>query len=221
MLYRYSLNEFRFRNPETTVRFQCSEKGCPYFKQLNPSVLILLGIAVSALASAGIQALIIPGSLWGSTAYVWLTGSTYGRSWNQVVIIMVFLVALLPFACILGRRFNLLALTDESAIGLGLPVRRTRLAAMTIGVLLAAGAVACVGTIGFLGLIAPHAVRMMIGHHTRRSIVLSALLGALLLVAADTIGRTLMAPMEIPSGILISLIGAPYFLYMMYRSFFK
>ncbi|RNB78090.1 iron ABC transporter permease [Brevibacillus nitrificans] len=192
-----------------------------WHKQLNPSVLILLGIAVSALASAGIQALIIHGSLWGSTAYVWLTGSTYGRSWNQVVIIMGFLVALLPFAWILGRRFDLLALTDESAIGLGLPVRRTRLAAMTIGVLLAAGAVACVGTIGFLGLMAPHAVRMMIGHHTRRSIVLSALLGALLLVAADTIGRTLMAPMEIPSGILISLIGAPYFLYMMYRSFIK
>jgi len=190
-------------------------------KQLNPPVLILLGIAVSAVTSAGIQALIIRGSLWGSTAYVWLTGSTYGRSWNQFVIIMVFLVVLLPFAWMLGRRFDLLALKDESAIGLGLPVRRTRLAAMAVGVLLAAGAVATVGTVGFLGLMAPHAVRMMIGHHTRRSIVLSALLGALLLIAADTIGRTIMAPMEIPSGILISLIGAPYFLFLMYRSFFK
>jgi len=192
-----------------------------WHKQLNPPVLILLGIAVSALASAGIQALIIQGSLWGSTAYVWLTGSTYGRSWNQFVIMMVFLVVLLPIAWMLGRRFDLLALKDESAIGLGLPVRRTRLAAMTVGVLLTAGAVASVGTVGFLGLMAPHAVRMMIGHHTRRSIVLSALLGALLLIAADTIGRTIMAPMEIPSGILISLIGAPYFLFLMYRSFFK
>lgn len=92
---------------------------------------------------------------------------------------------------------------------------------MIIGVLLAAGAVASVGTIGFLGLMAPHAVRMMVGHHTRRSIILSGLLGALLLVIADTIGRTVMAPKEIPSGLIIMLIGAPYFLFLMYRSLVK
>lgn len=187
-------------------------------RALNPSVLILLGIAVSAIASAGIQVMIVKGSLWSSSSLIWLTGSTYGRSWNQFNSLFIFLIVLVPFAYYLGRRFDLLAFGDESSTGLGLPVRGTRLWAMIIGVILAAGAVASVGTIGFLGLMAPHAVRMMIGHHTRRSIVLSGLLGGLMLVIADTLGRTIMAPKEIPSGLIIMLIGAPYFLFLMYRS---
>lgn len=187
-------------------------------RALNPSVLILLGIAVSAIASAGIQVMIVKGSLWSSSSLIWLTGSTYGRSWNQFNSLFIFLIVLVPFAYYLGRRFDLLAFGDESSTGLGLPVRGTRLWAMIIGVMLAAGAVASVGTIGFLGLMAPHAVRMMIGHHTRRSIVLSGLLGGLMLVIADTLGRTIMAPKEIPSGLIIMLIGAPYFLFLMYRS---
>ncbi|MHA6533237.1 iron ABC transporter permease [Paenibacillus sp. BAC0078] len=187
-------------------------------KALNPSVLILLGIAVSAIGSAGIQAMIVKASLWSSSSFIWLTGSTYGRGWDQFSILFVFLIILVPIAYYLGRRFDLLAFGDESSTGFGLPVRGTRLWAMIIGVLLASGAVANVGTIGFLGLMAPHAVRMMIGHHTRRSIILSGLLGGLMLVIADTVGRTIMAPTEIPSGLIIMLIGAPYFLFLMYRS---
>ncbi|MEK5239636.1 iron ABC transporter permease [Paenibacillus sp. FSL L8-0470] len=187
-------------------------------KALNPSVLILLGIAVSAVGSAGIQVMIVKASLWSSSSFIWLTGSTYGRGWNQLYSLFIFLIVLVPIAYYLGRKFDLLAFGDESSTGFGLPVRGTRLWAMIIGVLLAAGAVASVGTIGFLGLMAPHAVRMMIGHHTRRSIILSGLLGGLMLVIADTIGRTIMAPIEIPSGLIIMLIGAPYFLFLMYRS---
>ncbi|WP_438494810.1 iron ABC transporter permease [Paenibacillus sp. IHBB 3054] len=187
-------------------------------KALNPSVLILLGIAVSAVGSAGIQVMIVKASLWSSSSFIWLTGSTYGRGWNQFYSLFIFLIVLVPVAYYLGRKFDLLAFGDESSTGFGLPVRGTRLWAMIIGVLLAAGAVASVGTIGFLGLMAPHAVRMMIGHHTRRSIILSGLLGGLMLVIADTIGRTIMAPIEIPSGLIIMIIGAPYFLFLMYRS---
>ncbi|MFB9277805.1 iron ABC transporter permease [Cohnella cellulosilytica] len=187
-------------------------------KSLNPSVLILLGIAVSAIGSAGIQALIVLGPLWGSTGYIWLTGSTYGRTWDQFLIICLFLAVLLPLAWWLGRRFDLLAFSDDSSTGLGLPVRKTRFSAMAVGVLLSAGAVAAVGTVGFLGLIVPHMIRSLIGHNTRQSIVLSSLLGALLLVLADAIGRTILAPIEIPSGLLITLIGAPYFLFLMFRS---
>jgi len=187
-------------------------------KSLNPSVLILLGIAVSAIGSAGIQALIVLGPLWGSSGYIWLTGSTYGRTWDQFLMICIFLVVLLPLAWWLGRRFDLLAFSDDSSTGLGLPVRKTRFFAMAVGVLLSAGAVAAVGTVGFLGLIVPHIIRSLIGHNTRQSIVLSSLLGALLLVLADAIGRTILAPIEIPSGLLITLIGAPYFLFLMFRS---
>ncbi|MFF2016909.1 iron ABC transporter permease [Paenibacillus sp. NPDC058177] len=188
---------------------------------LNPSVLILLGIAISAIASAGIQVMIVKASIWSGNSLIWITGSTYGRGWNQFYSLLIFLIILLPVAYYLGRKIDLLAFGDESSVGLGLPVRGTRLWAMIIGVLLAAGAVSSVGTIGFLGLIAPHAVRMMIGHHTRRSIILSGLLGGLLLVIADTVGRTIMAPKEIPSGLIIMLIGAPYFLFLMYRSLVK
>lgn len=190
-------------------------------KGLNPSVLILLGIAVSAFGSAGIQALIVRGSLWGSTGYVWLTGSTYGRTWDQFKMISIFLIVLLPVALYLGRRFDLLAFDDQSSTGMGLAVRKVRLASMLVGVLLAAGAVAAVGTVGFIGLIVPHAVRVLVGHHTRRSIVLSSLFGALLLVLTDTIGRTVLAPTEIPSGMLVTLLGAPYFLFLMLRYFKK
>ncbi|MBD2866984.1 iron ABC transporter permease [Paenibacillus arenilitoris] len=187
-------------------------------KSLNPSVLILLGIAASAIGSAGIQALIVLGPLWGSSSYIWLTGSTYSRTWDQFLMICIFLAVLLPVAWWLGRRFDLLAFSDDSAIGFGLSVRKTRFAAMTVGVLLSAGAVAVVGTVGFLGLIVPHMIRSLIGHNTRQSIVLSSLLGALLLVLADAIGRTILAPVEIPSGLFITLIGAPYFLFLMFRS---
>ncbi|QSF47946.1 iron ABC transporter permease [Paenibacillus tianjinensis] len=192
-----------------------------WHRSLNPSVLILLGIAVSAVGSAGIQIMIVKASLYGASSYIWLTGSTYGRSWDQFYSLFIFLLILLPLAYYLGRKFDLLGFGDDSSVGFGLPVRGTRLYAMILGVLLAAGAVASVGTIGFLGLMAPHAVRMMIGHHTRRSIILSGLFGGLLLVIADTIGRTVMAPVEIPSGLIIMLIGAPYFLFLMYRSLIR
>ncbi|MET3940555.1 ABC-type Fe3+-siderophore transport system permease subunit [Paenibacillus sp. PvP094] len=187
-------------------------------KGLNPSAVVLLGIAMSAIAGAGIQILIVRGAVYGSSGYIWLTGSTYARTWDQVKVIGIFLVILVPLAWWLARRFELLVFDDNSASGLGLGVRRTRLLAMTTGVLLAAGAVACVGTVGFIGLIAPHMVRLLTGHKLRRSMFLSALAGAVMLVLADTIGRTVMAPTEIPSGILIALIGTPYFLYLMYRS---
>ncbi|MFC9709406.1 iron ABC transporter permease [Paenibacillus sp. NPDC056933] len=187
-------------------------------KGLNPSAVVLLGIAMSAIAGAGIQILIVRGAVYGSSGYIWLTGSTYARTWDQVRTIGIFLVILVPVAWWLARRFELLVFDDNSASGLGLSVRRTRLLAMTTGVLLAAGAVACVGTVGFIGLIAPHMVRLLTGHKLRRSMFLSALAGAVMLVLADTIGRTVMAPTEIPSGILIAIIGTPYFLYLMYRS---
>ncbi|WP_413372825.1 iron ABC transporter permease [Paenibacillus taichungensis] len=196
-----------------TIVFSLSWK-----KGLNPSAVVLLGIAMSAIAGAGIQVLIVRGAVYGSSGFIWLTGSTYARTWDQVKIIGVFLLILIPLAWWLARRFELLVFDDNSASGLGLSVRRTRLLAMTVGVLLAAGAVACVGTVGFIGLIAPHMVRLLTGNKLRRSMFLSALVGAVMLVLADTIGRTVMAPTEIPSGLLIAIIGTPYFLYLMYRS---
>jgi iron complex transport system permease protein len=109
-------------------------------------------------------------------------------------------------------------LGDESASGLGINAHKTRLLAAAIAVALAGAAVAVVGTVGFVGLLAPHAARMLSGYNHKRLLLLSTLMGAVLLVLADLIGRVALAPKEIPSGLVVALIGAPYFLWLMRKS---
>lgn len=190
-------------------------------KGLNPVVLILVGIAISALGSAVIQFLIIKSKLGAAPALTWLAGSTYARGWLEFSQLSVAMVILLPIAWLLGRRVDLLAFGDLVSLGLGLKLQKTRLIAASIGVFIAAIAVACVGTISFIGLLAPHAVRIFMGQRHQKSIVLSALIGAILLVIADMIGKVIAIPKEIPSGIVVAVIGAPYLLFLMYRSTVK
>jgi len=192
--------------------------GLAWRRSLRPTVVILLGVAMSAVCSAIVQLLVIQSKLGASAALAWLAGSTYARTWPSFWQIGVAVAIALVAIAWMGRRLDLLAFQDDSAAGLGLPVRHARLTAAALAVAVSGVAVANVGTIGFVGLIAPHAVRLLVGQHSRRSAVLSALLGGLLLVAADTVGRTLLAPKEIPSGLVVSLLGTPYFLYLMYRS---
>jgi ABC-type Fe3+-siderophore transport system permease subunit len=187
-------------------------------KGLNPVVLILIGIAVSALGSAVIQFLVIKSQLGAAPALTWLAGSTYSRGWKECIQLLITTVILLPSAWLLGRRVDLLAFGDLVSLGLGLKLQKTRLISAIIGVLVAAIAVACVGTVSFIGLLAPHAVRLFLGQHHQKSVVLSAILGAILLTGADIIGKTILIPKEIPSGIVVAIIGAPYLLFLMYRS---
>ncbi|WP_438446984.1 iron ABC transporter permease [Gorillibacterium sp. sgz5001074] len=187
-------------------------------KGLNPVVLALVGIGVSAIGSAVIQLLVIQSGMNAASALAWLAGSTYARGWGELLRLGIPAVVLIPAAWALGRRIDLLSFGDLVSQGLGLKLQRTRLVAAAVGVTLAAAAVAGVGTVGFIGLLAPHAVRLFTGQNQRRSVVLSALLGAALLVAADIIGKTAIAPKEVPSGIVVALIGAPYLLLLMVRS---
>lgn len=190
-------------------------------KGLNPVVLILVGIAISALGSAVIQFLIIQSKLGAAPALTWLAGSTYARGWTEFTQLIIAMAIGLPLAWFLGRRVDLLAFGDLVSLGLGLQLQRTRLIAASIGVALAAIAVASVGTISFIGLLAPHAVRIVLGQHHKKSVVLSAIIGAILLVVADMIGKVIAIPKEIPSGIVVAVIGAPYLLFLMYRSTVK
>jgi ferric hydroxamate transport system permease protein len=185
---------------------------------LNPAVLALVGIAVSAIGSAGIQFLVIKSGINAASALAWLTGSTYARGWRELYRLIIPAAILIPAAWALGRRIDLLAFGDEVSLGLGLKLQKTRLYAAAVGVALAASAVASVGTVGFIGLLAPHAVRLTVGQNHRQSVVLSAIVGAILLVSADIIGKVILAPKEVPSGIVVALIGAPYLLLLMYRS---
>lgn len=185
---------------------------------MNPVVVVLVGIAISAIGSAVIQFLVIKSGVTASGAIAWLAGSTYAKGWEDLIGLTIANVILLPLAWLLGRRVDLLAFGDQVSLGLGLKLQRTRLITAAIGVALAAAAVASVGTVGFIGLLAPHAVRLFTGQHHRHSVILSAMIGALLLVGADMIGKLVLAPKEIPSGIIVALLGTPYLLILMYRS---
>lgn len=185
---------------------------------LNPIILTLVGIAVSAAGAAIINILIVHSMILAAPALTWLAGSTYGRGWMEVGRLLPAIVILVPIAWWLGRRVDLLSFSDESSTGLGLKVRMTRLCVAVIAVLLASIAVASVGAVGFIGLLAPHAARMLVGPHHRRAVVVSAMLGAVLLAASDLLGRVVMIPKEIPAGIVVALLGAPYLFFLMFRS---
>ncbi|RXZ80079.1 Fe(3+)-hydroxamate ABC transporter permease FhuB [Paenibacillaceae bacterium] len=187
-------------------------------KGLEPGSMILVGIAVSAVALALINILVIQIKLGAAPALTWLSGSTYGRGWKEVTQLAWSAALLLPIGWWLGRRVELLTFQDESTIGLGLKVKSARLYVSLVAVLLASLAVAGVGTIGFIGLLAPHAARLLVGLHHRRSITAAAMIGAVLLVAADLAGRTVIAPRDLPSGTVVALIGSPYLIYLIYKS---
>ncbi|MCF2938393.1 Fe(3+)-hydroxamate ABC transporter permease FhuB [Paenibacillus alkaliterrae] len=184
----------------------------------QPAVVALLGLGVSAVGGAIVQILVIRMKMTVATALVWLAGTTYARTWDDFRQLVYWPIILLPIAWYLARRIDVLQFADATVTNLGLKVDRTRLWIGGLGVALAAAAVSVVGSIGFVGLIAPHMTRMLVGPHYRKLVPLSALLGALLLVLADLIGRSLFAPKEIPSGLVAALIGAPYFMWLMHQA---
>ncbi|WP_231891246.1 iron ABC transporter permease [Paenibacillus swuensis] len=192
--------------------------GLAWRRGMSPTVLTLVGIAVTAVGSAIIQFLVIRSGMGAAPALAWLAGSIYARGWSDLALLAMPFAVLIPYAWRLGRSADLLAFGDHTALGLGLRLTRTRLIAALTGVALAAAVVATVGTVGFIGLLAPHMARMLAGHHQRRLTVLSALLGAVLLVSADLIGRVVIAPKEVPAGLVVALVGTPYLLALMVRS---
>ncbi len=192
--------------------------GFAYRSGLAPTVLTLVGIAVSAAGAALVQLLVIRSAMGAAPALAWLAGSTYARGWDAFAGLGIGAVLILPAAWLLGRRWDLLAFGESVATGLGLKLRQTRLLAAALGVAAAAVAVAYVGTVGFIGLLAPHAARLAAGQNQRRLLVLAPLLGAVFLVLADLIGKTIIAPKEIPSGLVTALVGTPYLLFLLWKS---
>lgn len=184
----------------------------------TPMRLILIGVAMAAIVNAITTMILVSGQITQvQQAYVWLSGSVYGRTWQHVHLLAGWLVVLLPLAFLSARWLNILNMGDETAKGLGMQVEKQRGALLILSVALAAGAVAMSGTIGFVGLVAPHVTRRLVGPAHEGLLPVSALFGGALLVTADLIGRWVIAPSEIPIGIVTAMIGAPYFLYLLYR----
>jgi len=188
-------------------------------KGISPISLILVGIAVAA----GISAVMIVLTLrLDPDKYqfvaTWLAGSIWGTNWKFVLALLPWIVVLLPFVFYKARAMNVLTLGDQLATGLGAPVEKERLMLLAAAVGLAGSSVAVSGGIGFVGLIGPHLARRLVGPKHQQLLPTSALAGALLVIAADTIGRTVLQPTEIPTGIVVAVIGAPYFLYLLARA---
>ncbi len=183
-----------------------------------PIRLILIGIALGAVISAVTTTMLVFGDIREvQQAYVWLTGSVYGRGWEHVQALGGWLIVFLPISVLMARFLNAFALGDDTARGLGVRVERYRALLLFISVGLAAGAVAVAGTIGFVGLVAPHITRRLVGPSHEGMLPVSALFGGALLVLSDLIGRWAIAPSELPVGVVTAMIGAPYFLFLLYR----
>lgn len=183
----------------------------------EPARLALIGIAMGAWLAAVTDWLLVSHPLEINAALVWLTGSLWGRGWEHVWLLLPVLLLLIPLALQLAYRLNLLALGDEAAEGLGAGVLRTRQLTLLVAVLLSAVSVAVCGTLSFVGLVAPHLARLLVGEDHRRLLVVAAGIGALLVLLADMLARTVAPPLELPAGVLTALIGAPYFLFLLTR----
>lgn len=184
----------------------------------SPLRLILIGVGFAAITQALTSLMVVFGNISDvQAAYVWLSGSVYGRGWEHVRVLALWLAVLLPLTLLSARQLNTLALGDASAAGLGVRLERSRAGLILVSVALAAGAVAVAGTVGFVGLVAPHLARRLVGPGHEGLLPAAALAGALLVVAADLVGRTVIAPSQLPAGLITAIIGAPYFMVLLWR----
>ncbi|MDR1029108.1 MAG: iron ABC transporter permease [Clostridiales Family XIII bacterium] len=192
--------------------------GLAWDAGLNPLRLILVGVAVNAMFAGLSEAFNSAGggNLAGVAAIV--NGNITMKTWDDAGTLLPYVFVGLALAFLLARRCDLLMLEDRTARSLGVDVNRSRLFVSFAAVLLASGSTAIVGVIGFLGLIAPHIARILVGSGHRALLPFSMLLGAFILLLADTLGRTAFAPYEISAGILMAVIGGPFFVFLLKRS---
>ncbi|WP_409422004.1 iron chelate uptake ABC transporter family permease subunit [Pseudaeromonas sp. ZJS20] len=182
-----------------------------------PLRLALTGVALGTLLASGVDLVLLTQPPQLNQALLWLTGSLWGRGWEQLPLLLPWW-SLLPLLPWLASRLDLLMLGEERAQGLGLPVARLRGWALLLAVVWCSAAVAVCGPLAFLGLVAPHLARRLVGGRHVRLLPAAMLVGALLLSLADLLGRILHPPLELPAGLFTALLGAPYFLYLLLRT---
>ncbi|GLC87254.1 FecCD family ABC transporter permease [Lysinibacillus piscis] len=188
-------------------------------KGVTPIRMVLIGIGISALMKAAVTMFLVIGEVAATTkAYLWLTGSLYGASMQDVYLLLPWLIILLPLTFVFARVVNVKELGDDIATALGVRVQIYRLGLLMISVMLAGSAVAFAGGIAFVGLIAPHVARMLVGRSFAGLIPIAAMIGSIIVIVADIIARTAFLPKDLPTGVFTAAIGAPFFIYLLFKT---
>ncbi|MFJ3670398.1 iron ABC transporter permease [Streptomyces sp. NPDC090106] len=184
-----------------------------------PDRFVLIGIGMGYGLSSVTTFLLLRADPYDTPRiFTWLSGTTYGRTFADVLPVAVALAIALPVLLGMRDRLDLLAVDEDTPRVVGVRVQRTRFAALTIAAVLAALSVIAVGVVGFVGLVAPHLARSLVGARHSRAIPVAMLLGGLLVCVADALGRTVIAPSQLPAGLMIALVGAPYFVWVLRQS---
>ena len=187
-------------------------------KTVPMTTLILAGVAIGALLMSVTDYLTLLSADKVRPILQWFMGNLSGSNWDQLRIVSPYVLVGLVVIFIFARPLNVMQLDEEQAQQLGVNVERTKIILLGASTLITAAAVCFVGTIGFVGIIVPHIVRLIWGPDHRLLLPLSAISGAILLILADTASRTLMAPSEIPVGVITAFLGAPFFLFLLRRT---
>lgn len=185
---------------------------------IQPVRLVLIGVVFS-MALYGIMIVLISSAERQKVDFIakWLNGSIWGTDWPFIWSLLPWLIVLIPLTLYRANRLNLLGLSEPVAIGVGVSVEKERIIFLLIAVALSASAVSVTGGISFIGLMAPHIAKALIGPRNQLFIPIAILIGGWLLLLADTIGRNLIEPDGIAAGIMIAIIGAPYFIYLLLK----
>lgn len=185
---------------------------------LQPTKLVLIGVGCS-MALSGLMIVLISSAERIKVDFIakWLAGNIWGTDWPFILAVIPWLLILIPFTLYKANRLNILGLSEPVAIGVGISIEKERIQLLLTAVALAASAVSVSGGISFIGLMAPHMAKALVGPRNQLFIPVSILLGGWLLLFADTVGRHLVQPDGIPAGIMVALIGAPYFVYLLLK----
>jgi iron complex transport system permease protein len=186
---------------------------------VSPIRLVLIGIGISALMQAITTLMMVMGPIYqASQANIWITGTVYGSNWKNVVTLAPWTVIFIMIAFAVARTINIQELGDDLATGLGGNVQKQRFILLLISTALIGSSVAFAGGIGFVGLMAPHMARRLVGSSFGALLPVAALIGGILVILADLIGRTMFSPIEVPAGVFTAGIGAPYFIYLLFKT---
>lgn len=187
-------------------------------KGIKPKRLLLIGIGLNAGLNAFISFVTFRGGVGDyNRVLIWTSGSLWGSGWSYVKVIVPIVLFMFSVVFLNHKKLDVLNLSDEIAISLGLNLEKERKKFLCFAVILAGTATAFAGNIGFLGLIAPHIARKLVGSYHKNFVTVSAIISVIIMLIADAVSRNLFSPIEIPVGITVSIFGVPYFIYLMMK----